>query len=95
MIYKNFFLLSWILTTAKYCQVCPGDVEGVYCTDVMELCDKVCDAWEQNFDDIPLVKLGVDGGQGSLKVGMSLITEDDLLPGACHFKKVIFAKIFR
>ena len=59
----------------------PGDVEGVVCTNVSELCTRVCEAREVNPEEISLLKLGIDGGQGSLKAAVSLMTEDDILPG--------------
>lgn len=52
------------------------------CTDVMELARRVCKARGWTFDEVSLLKIGVDSGQGSLKASMSLLREEDLLPGA-------------
>jgi hypothetical protein len=53
----------------------------VYCTDVRELIRRTCDARGIDESEIALTKLGMDSGQGSLKAAISLLTEEDLMPG--------------
>ena len=48
---------------------------------MQELTERVCESRGIEKDDLEMVKIGADSGQGSFKACMSLLTEGDVLPG--------------
>ena len=71
-------------------KVIPGseDTPAVICTDVRELIEWVCEMRAVSTSDVVL-KIGMDSGQGSLKAGLCLLTDEDFEQGTdylCIFK---------
>lgn len=62
-------------------KVFPGQQDIVYCTDVRELINRVCKARKISMSDLSLMKVGMDTGQGSLKIALTLLTDEDVEKG--------------
>ena len=53
-------------------------LSGVFCNSGDDLHERACHARKLDYEDIVMIKVGIDGGKGSLNAGMSILTEADI-----------------
>ena len=61
------------------CPLSKTDVAAYVCTDVVMLIDLICCLSQRDPSHLSRIKLGGDGGRGSLKMSLQLLFDDDPL----------------